>query len=315
MQEFLLPAALVGVVAIAALSPTSGTLFDYFFQAQTGQIYSAKNKSVHLQPMGTLTPSQALGVSTQTLRITLEDGSILTLNQLPSNLKEAIESLGSNGTTELLLANLDSLIVQMEKAGASDPAQLNRLKALSNQGHRLARIQEALEQAFTQAQAQGIPFPETSVTFDGVTYKPPTALSLQIGFGVTDMNGAVPSSPEFIQFMRSTGYYGTDTSIYERHPPGAELAQFYQELQRATQSGALNQPAVRQVVVELSNRIAAVSDGLEGGLHRASEEISLGKPLSVERLRSLSAIDASHHYSGEICQVDGGRDSGVQCLD
>ncbi|MEB3286938.1 MAG: hypothetical protein VKJ04_05500, partial [Vampirovibrionales bacterium] len=69
----------------------------------------------------------------------------LDLGSYPVDLSQQIETTGANGTTDLLLATMDSLIQQSLESGAITPEDANALKGISQQGHKIADIQGQLE--------------------------------------------------------------------------------------------------------------------------------------------------------------------------
>ncbi|MEB3287128.1 MAG: hypothetical protein VKJ04_06460 [Vampirovibrionales bacterium] len=81
------------------------------------------------------------------LGLTLGNGQYLDLSDYPVDVGQAIETAGANGTTNMLLATLESVIQQAIASGAVTPDGGNQLKALARQGHNIANIQAQVENA------------------------------------------------------------------------------------------------------------------------------------------------------------------------
>lgn len=88
------------------------------------------------------------------LGLTLGNGQYLDLGNYPVDLGQAIETAGANGTTNSLLATMESMIQQAIDNGTVSPENGNKLKALAKQGHYIADIQGKIEHDLIQGNPQ-----------------------------------------------------------------------------------------------------------------------------------------------------------------
>jgi hypothetical protein len=305
LPEYVLPLALVVVVAVGASTLLQDNLFENIMGSQMGETYSAQNKSVHLAPMGTPTAPSAGGL-TRKVQIKLADGSLLILNDLPVNIKQSVETVGANGTTELLLANLDSLIRQLRRANQIDETQANRLSNLSNQGHQLAAMQRALEEAVDHAEQTGQSLYGSSLQIGNETVSPYN-LATRLGFSGFQENSTQfqQLDPELQNFIRTNTAFQNNSE--NNYLPGSELTRFYQELYSAHQSGALKDPLTRNIVDALSNQIIALSSTVENAI---AYGFNSGKGnITPAEMNALMVSQISNQYAKGICDAGGGTET------
>ncbi len=126
-----------------------------------------KVKGLGTLPQGTVLPPELLllSVPTQTVSFTTSTEEAISLPYI-SNLSESIETAGANGTTTLLIGSLETLIAHAELLGELDPEQVKILRALANQGHRIALIEQTMETMDTMA-SQVL---KSTVTFEDQEY-------------------------------------------------------------------------------------------------------------------------------------------------
>lgn len=102
-------------------------------------------------------------------QLALEDGTTIELGNYASNLSQAIETSGANGTTELLTQQLLKQIAHMKEKGEITPVQEEALMALAKQGTRMAAIEKVLEDA-AKAHTSGN-MDQVMVQFEGKSYE------------------------------------------------------------------------------------------------------------------------------------------------
>ncbi len=112
-------------------------------------------------------PVSSLG-STLTVSFTTSTGETISLPYV-NNIAESIETAGANGTTTLLLSSLDTLTAHAEILGELDSKQINSLKNLANQGHRMALIEQTIE-TFESPTGSSTGLETASIPFEGKDY-------------------------------------------------------------------------------------------------------------------------------------------------
>lgn len=301
IAEYSLIAVLILVVSIPAIS-----LFGGDFMGLLQGIFSGMDKSVTAEatPLSQAALTQSgdqvasssfTGAETADVKVTLKDGTVITLNKYPQDLKKYVEATGSNGATTELLGQLDSLITQLGKSKNVTASQINGLKALSNQGHRLASIEGALENAYRTAGSIN-DLNNMLLTLEGKKYSV-TQLAYSIGW--QGGNGSRQSTPDDIANTLSDSY------------AAPELSEFINRYFEAEASGALNDPAVRDIVSDLSGQIAYLTEVMEHSTWQASE-VALD-PQTIDQYQVANLVNDK---SSQICKLGNngkGNDNGVKC--
>lgn len=236
--------------------------------------------------------------SSGVITFTTSSGTGFQLQNYPQDIDLAIQTIGSNGATEIILANLNNLIQRLLQAGEITQPQADLLTALSNQGHEIARVEALLEAAQANSNTRA-GFLSTPIVYNGQTYTP-ELLAQQIG--------AV--------------YVGTDLQF------GSQLKRFKELNAQANAQGVLNDPVANQLVNLMSEQIIAIANGLESGISRIKdEEITVAEskasdPKVLDSMHFETPVSGSlqklasthtHQNSGTICSVGRGRDSGTAC--
>ncbi|MBY0402442.1 MAG: hypothetical protein K2X66_00960, partial [Cyanobacteria bacterium] len=73
------------------------------------------------------------------------DGTKIQLSQFPTNLKQSVESVGANGTTDSLANVLKELALKLKESGKIDMTQFQNLIDLANCGHQLGKLEGQVE--------------------------------------------------------------------------------------------------------------------------------------------------------------------------
>ncbi len=94
------------------------------------------------QPPGKPDNSNAQGMATLTL--TLSDGSKIALDY-PINPAKSVDTIGANGTTELLAQTLMKLAQKLRDEGKITQDQFYLFQSVSNSGHNIATLQNGVE--------------------------------------------------------------------------------------------------------------------------------------------------------------------------
>lgn len=241
------------------------------------------------QPGGSLGQSES-GNSSQSLTVTLSNGKTITLSTYPKDIRNYVSTTGSNGGTEILANTLIATAEQLLAAGEMDKAQYNDLVALANQGHKIASIEKAVEDAAHNLPPGEKLSWETQVTWEGQQL---TAydLYLKIGYFYVTKND-----------LQTTGY------LNETERAGTDVKQLQTLYQNALSSGALSDPSVQTLVSGLTTDIASMSYDFIVAMNQLVDG-----SLSPSQLNESLASQLTHSDSADICKTGSATDSGIQC--
>jgi hypothetical protein len=244
---------------------------------------------------------------TGSVTLTTAKGTVITLDgALIQPLGQSIATLGANGTTTLLADNLAQLAKKLRDSDEITQAQFNILTKLANQGHDIAEIAGVVEQAVKQyPTANAQEFFSAKVLLDG---------KLTTMKNVLDVNGYYTDNniAKGYRYNPATGeMYNTlpaDLLNPSNAPDGQSLNTLLKLYQQADSSGALLDPAIKQVVSSLTTQIALTLESLE----QAEGDVFMGHS-EPEQIQSIAASTAIHIDSSGICETGNATDSGVHC--
>lgn len=216
------------------------------------------------------------------------EGLTPILNGIPykspnsAEIKQMIETAGSNGTTDILASVIERIAAHLAAEEKLSETDAHALLALANQGHRIAGIEKIMEDAVAGSNNDREAFLNTPVVFEGKTYQ--NAYEL-----VGQKIGA------------SDGFSGADISKFE-------------QLQQAAIAALANLPpvegvSVQSVVEQLCGDIRTIADGFETVTWRVTEDASG----SLSNLDKMVASYYTDRNSAGICSTGSGEDSGTQC--
>ena len=212
--------------------------------------------------------------------ITLKNGQQLSLN-LPTDVAQSIQTIGANGTTDLLASNLTAMANQLLESGQITQEQANTLLKLANQAHHIAEIQKLLETYSTKLGSDVTAFKNTPVTIDGTTYA---------------------NSYEAAQ---SIGMKSNNTSI-----KGAELQKFWDLYAVARSANYTWPPELKTILQMHATTINDLSDSMRVAM-RNIIQYNAGTPAD---LNGMMVDQMTHSESVNICHMGGqNQDSGVHC--
>jgi polyhydroxyalkanoate synthesis regulator phasin len=192
-----------------------------------------------------------------------------------------IQTLGANGTTTVLSDTLESYAKELLAAGEITQEQANLFNQLANQGHRMAAIEKALENAIETGAEK--------VTFDGKTDYV-FEFSQVIGW-----KGGAGIQPNLLEPLL----------VSEQSP---EMKVFTDQYRALLNSGALDNPAIRERTHQLAIDIANLSENLEASMIDYEKGSA-----SKGNLRDIMASKLTNEKSAVICGTGGGVDSGTHC--
>lgn len=243
MAEYCLIAALVLVATIGALillgKNTSGIFGNMLANrpSATASVTATTSAAAGSAAAATSSTSATMaGTSAPTgnqqpFTVTLSDGTQLQLSTYPSDLKQAVSTVGANGTTQMLLDTLKSVISQLQADGKIDQNQASLLSNVANQGHQMADLEAVIENQVSSCSTISC-YNSSTVSFQGQTYNPQDLV-----YKVAWSGAGIPEG-DMTQSLRT-------------------------QLTQAEAAGALNDPVAKQLVETLVNQIADIGNGLQ----------------------------------------------------
>lgn len=300
MVEYALPVAIIGILLFGFSAS-----FVPGFKETAGNIFQANpsvtsTDSLALQSMGALP-------YTQPLEITLSDGTKLYLNSYPSNLGKMVETVGADGTTELLLENIHLIAKQLRDSGKISESEYNQLEALANRGHRLGEIERLITANAEGANLDNTKFKTAKVAFDGQEYTMFELARMLGHIGEGDPLGVTRNNipPELIAFMGLT-----EKDLYKS--VGRERLEYHREFLAVHNMFESKEPALDRLLNSLGNNIASMAQFTASTTADYTENSAVEEIGSIPFIAEL-ASKATHLDSASICALDGGTDRGIRC--
>ncbi|MBY0405025.1 MAG: hypothetical protein K2X66_14085 [Cyanobacteria bacterium] len=308
LVEYVLPLGIIAVVVLVGTGLVSGNFTQWMPSMSNGTLKNdGHSKSLVLRPLGS-------NPFTQTIQLTLSDGSSLDLENYPTDIKSLVETLGPNGTTDLLVDAIRQLAQKLLAKGEITQAQANELSALANSGHSWANSQGVIESALRDSRGNKALF-ESKVS--------PLMTQLSSQFATLDK-----IDPEAVKFFNlnvinakpildaqgkvmkdAQGNYMYDSNNVETSHYTPLQVSFANSYAQASKSGIFQDPVVKKVVDSLSHNIfqlGSVSINLTTQVLKSQYQFNLSDfNQSVQK-----QIDGQ---SSNICAVGGGNDTGVSC--
>ncbi len=343
MAEYLLPAVLVGLVAVGALAWTVNST-----PAQNGITGLFQGESTQVEQGKRLLSTRSFGQSPllQTFEYTTESGQMIRIPNFPTDLSAAVEVDGTQGTTEKLLAAYEQWIDALVKAGEITQDQGNLMKTLSTHGHHMANQQGVLEKgiascgeskrcvwdmlnnldqneqvaqngglSFRDAYFQNSPTPANSIEHMKMNGSlpdknqtrdlPPHQRQLFSQFGI--LKAEVDNDPLYnnnFDNMRVGQSLHTFLSTYERVLSQVPLSPHNQRLMNYF-SGS---------IVNLSMSAVSVANGVfDEKQSRLPSEFNQAVAFGMKRNEEKNRSELMHVHAGGICHLADGKDSRQGC--
>ncbi|MBX2860985.1 MAG: hypothetical protein KTR14_07110 [Vampirovibrio sp.] len=224
----------------------------------------------------------------------LSDGTMISLKNYPVDIASLVESSGANGATEVLLANLESLSQQLQDAGEIDAFEANLLAKLANQGHEIANIQSFMEDALISCNGNKKQMKQKTMM----------------------INGELVNAGQLNKLTNLIGYeedwVGGNVSPFDNKVlSGTEIQKFASIYDEAITSGAMNNPAVHQIVTELTGQIMNLS-----GVGETTYYNYMGGKVNYNKMTKFQEKEFSkysHNFSSGICVTGGASSTGISC--
>ncbi len=187
LSEYILAGALVAMVGLSALVTLGNTvsvalpdLLDRIFgkPSPMSSVEASSGNGASVSGSSSLPGAEVAATSTgsghhavktyQSVSITLSSGQTITLDNFPVDVKSIVDTSGANGVTRIYAAQIQSLAQALKTNGTISADQASVLEKLANQGHRIARAENAIEEAATRF-TDSDTFKAGTVEFDGQT--------------------------------------------------------------------------------------------------------------------------------------------------
>jgi Flp pilus assembly pilin Flp len=212
LTEYALPMALVVIVGVGLLGALGTQLNDMFGNTLTSKS-SPRGAVDHVIQSG----FDALPNSNNLAFDILQDGKTIhfSIPSYPDSLKSAVETVGTDGTTQNYAMTLKLLADKLEQEGVLTPDKAQLIREIANSGFQLSGEQTEVQQALVSAPQNGD----------------------RLLFTDTRSNSLVPVGP--IQWLR----LGNPTSAIQMN------------FEKAKSGGALNNPIIERLVQDSVNNL------------------------------------------------------------
>jgi hypothetical protein len=310
LTEYGLVGALVLVACIGGIAILGNSLRDSFASMITAPpakpiaVASSPVSSIPASPSAPVLPSSvssATLVSPNTLQIKLADGSTLNMN-IPVDVAKSIQTIGANGTTQLLASSLEELAAQLKAEGKVDQTGSDAILKLANLAHRIASIESVVEGAMAKAGGDRQAALNMPVVFDGKSYAK-----------VTDLTATIQTGSQL-----SDGSYNF----------GPQTKEFYDAFSALWSAGVMNDPKVAGIIDVYTHEIANLADGNRVVMTQMANSYgtpdayrtqlanymnSIGYNNTASKLSEKTGSAVTHVDSAAICTAGGRTDSGTNC--
>lgn len=205
------------------------------------------------------------------------------------NLATKLQTLGANGTTELLANQIAELAKSLYEQGEITEAQRNTLLTLANKGHEMAQVERMLEDYVAMAGENRQQFNNMKIEFQGKQYTP-MELSKLIG-----INRVQPETiKDFFREARDTG---------------SLLADFQSLYLEAEKNGSMQVPAIKSLVTSAASQIIITGELMEHSYYKYHD----GTYDDVASMKERIVSKATNVNSWQICKSGNGLDDGTLC--
>jgi hypothetical protein len=240
--------------------------------------------------------------SVSTISITLANGKVISIPNVPINPSQAIETVGGSGYSAALATSLIELAKALEESGELSSAQASDLINLANQGFVVAGMMQTVEDAFKQTGYDAKAFRDQQMTFNGKTYTG------------GELNAIIRSNTIGYSIEHNTdpayalGLVTPDTTNYANGQAITELVALWET---ARANGAMSNPGVLKLVSALTQNIAASSSTLEASINQDFNNPNY--VLSQSDINNKVASTLAASSSTQICTVGSGSSNGMTC--
>lgn len=210
---------------------------------------------------------------------------------LQSDLTGKLQTLGANGTTELLAKQIVVLAESLYKKGEITEEQRNTLQKLANKGHDMALVEGLVEDFVEMAGERQKELSNKTYNFEGKEYTP---------YELTRLVGYAGWYPNNIQDPFQDVTNG-----------GALLVDFQRLYQEADRNGSLSNPDVKSLVTAAASQIVMTGELVEDNYSNYHNGVFNFKNKS--EFTSKLASYSTHLHSSQICRSGNHIDGGTFC--
>lgn len=316
LQEFSVILGLVVVLSVGIVTGLGNQISGFLTRENNVMFGDGTQDSGKVKQLAGLLEKPALQVTggkelnlpgRAPVTIPLKNGGILQINNVPTNLSEAVNTTSVDGVARQLADTLKATATALEQSKEVTPEQANFLRNLANQGHYMAALQQSVVSAAESAQGNRDTFIHSITTVNGNSIPTETAI-VELGYyngydgalGTTHVNvNSDPSIQKYLDIFKAQGVIKTQEAAI-----GMELYKTIKAYQQAEDSGALSNPAVKQLVQGMTQNIVTLSDVVQ--------DAYANRPLG--EIQGSIHASLTHASSGGICTAGQRQDSGIQCL-
>lgn len=304
LVEYVLPVAIIGVLLFSTLSFFPGLMKNNLNRSVGDSALTLNNQNSELSIR-----QWGKNPNLQSIQLTLQDGSVITLDNYPMDLAQALEVDGTNGTTDLLANQILQLAQLLKDKGEISEAEFNQFSGLANQGHRLASIQRLLEEAAANANGDKTKFVNSLIPFEGRDYRP-TTLAHSIGL----VDGLNPEGLEGIPVSTLSPFIRDSFLLNQTHSDTLFSRNIMEVLTRYESLSKIpalqNNPAAALMLQNLTIQIFSINGDFAGQAYNSGHPtMSLNPSELAQQMTSL----ASDRNALHICNMGQGQDSGIHC--
>lgn len=256
LQEYALPVALIALVALGSLTLLGNQIqfgLNNWMPGGTAQNSPPSSPAIVANNPAVI-PS--FGQGFQNLSLTLQNGQKVSIANYPTNLAEAVETIGPNGTTEQLGKALEAMADALEK---DHPDQANLLRALANSGYDMANQQALITNHLAALKANPTDPALQAQTSQIINDYYQNVV--QVGTSQGAAQNAFPTTIQTIMQQKineiaSQGHYNPQhSSSAIGLDPSPAMIQVLDTYQSLAATGALKDPAVAALVKNSLNNI------------------------------------------------------------
>jgi Flp pilus assembly pilin Flp len=301
--EYLLPIALIAILALGSLMVLGNTLSNQFSGMISTVNYSALTPNGQYQPNITQLMDQ---IETTSVQYTLQNGQTVTLNGYPADLTRAVETLGTSGASDVMAAVMQSLAFQLRQNQEISEQETNRILGLANQGHSLAATQGVLANALRSANGDLNTLKTMQVSHNGESIN---VLELLNRVGSTETY--VPGNNIPQEQINPIAVEAFNLDSLGKPFVGTELADFLNLYSNVQDEQVLKDPGLERILQTLSTQVMQLSLLSARNAYVVWDEsvpFDPNVPLDAGAYSHLTNIESSG-----ICHLGGGQDKGVSC--
>lgn len=297
LAEYSIAAGLVVLLTIGGLTAISNNFVDLFqgvneFMLTGGGPLSTSGAA------GINTHANAMGYATVT--VPLANGSSVSIENYPLNSVAIIETGGASGYTGKVIASLRSLASQLHTAGEIDDTQLGLLQSLANAGHGLGKGQKRVETFLKNN--PGLSWSELSQIPHYVHSSSDTIQRV-----INEYDTQYPVS----QIETLLAQDKLDTITPHNYQVGS--AKLMSRYRQAKNSGALNNPAVKKLVNQMTADILTNGEVMIGSIKKIGSDIDPNDPQAMNTFLANKHSKLTDKRSASICATGGGKSTNATC--